>query len=399
MLSFIERYTGKKEREDRFMDRNGCKGKRADSIEILKQLIAIDTVNPPGREKAAAEYLAGLLEPYGFCCEVQDLGDGRANLIAWMGEDEEPELILNGHLDVVPAIGQWESDPFEAVFQDGKIYGRGTSDMKGGIAAMCEAAIRVAKKGGPKKGRLKLVFVADEECSNLGTLSCIKTLKPGSCAVIGEPTELKVAIAHRGVSRDYIDLLGKARHAALPRQGEDAVTMGAKAILAINEINKGLKDRTHEVLPPPGIAVTMVQGYEKDNIVPGRVRLLLDFRILPGMSHGEVQEILKTGLDREGIEGYEMVPHFYMPGGEISSGDAFVRQCMEVREQILGERQKKPCAFEASCEQCFLAEQGVRTVICGPGSLNQAHTVGEFVLKEQIEKAADFYEAVAGRIL
>ncbi len=384
------------------MESDGCKAERAeraDSIGILRRLIAINTVNPPGREEAAAEYLAGLLRSCGFCCEVQELGDGRANLIAWIGEDEGPELILNGHLDVVPAIGRWETDPFEAVFQDGKIYGRGTADMKGGIAAMCEAAIRVAEKGGPGKGRLKLVFVADEECSNLGTLSCMKTLRPGSCAIIGEPTELRVAIAHRGVSRDYVDLSGKARHAALPRRGEDAVTMGAKAVLAIQGINKELEARTHEVLPSPGIAVTMVQGYEKDNIVPGRVRLLLDFRILPGMSHEEVCEILKAGLNRAGIEGYELVPHFYMPGGEISSGDDFVRQCMEVREQVLGEGQEKPCAFDASCEQCFLAGQGVRTVICGPGSLNEAHTVGEFVLEEQIRQAADFYEAVAERLL
>lgn len=388
-----------KGKRGRFMELDGCKAERADSIGILRRLIAINTVNPPGREEAAAEYLAGLLRSYGFCCEVQELGDGRANLIAWMGEDEGPELILNGHLDVVPAIGRWETDPFEAVFQDGKIYGRGTADMKGGIAAMCEAAIRVAEKGGPGRGRLKLVFVADEECSNLGTLSCMKTLRPGSCAIIGEPTELRVAIAHRGVSRDYVDLLGKARHAALPRRGENAVTMGAKAVLAIQGINKELEARNHEVLPPPGIAVTMVQGYEKDNIVPGRVRLLLDFRILPGMSHEEVCEILKAGLNRAGIEGYELVPHFYMPGGEISSGDDFVRQCMEVREQVLGERQEKPCAFDASCEQCFLAGQGVRTVICGPGSLNEAHTVGEFVREEQIRQAADFYEAVAERLL
>lgn len=381
------------------MELDSDKGDRADCIEILKRLIAINTVNPPGKEKEAAEYLAKLLGPYGFCCEVQDLGEDRANLIAWIGKEEGPELIFNGHLDVVPAIGRWETDPFEAVFQEGRIYGRGTADMKGGIAAMCEAAIGIARRGGPGKGRLQLVFVADEECANLGTLGYLKNNKPGTFAVIGEPTGLKVAIAHRGVSRDYIDLLGKARHAALPREEADAVTMAAKAILAVGEISRSLESRTHEVLPPPGIAVTMAQGYEKDNIVPGRVRLLLDFRILPGMSHEEVCAILRSGLEGAGIEGYEIIPHFYMPGGEIPSGDDFVRLCMEVRNRVLGEKQEKPCAFDASCEQCFLAERGIRTVICGPGDLAQAHTVGEFVLEEEIRQAARLYEAIAERVL
>lgn len=377
------------------------KSQNRDCIEILKKLISINTTNPPGNEKAAAEYLAQLLEPWGFCCEVQDLGDNRANLIAWMGDSQGPELILNGHLDVVPAIGRWETDPFEAVSRDGLLYGRGTADMKGGIAAMCEAAIRTAGEGGPKKGMLKLVFVADEECSNLGTLSYLKEYKPGTYAIIGEPTELKIAIAHRGVSRDYIDLSGDARHAALPQTREDAVGLAARAILAVREISRELEGRTHEVLPPPGIAVTMVQGYEKDNIVPGTVRLLLDFRILPGMTHDEVSQILKTGFEKAGIRRYEIVPHFYMPGGEISSQDPFVKQCLEIREQVLGTGQKEelPCAFDASCEQCFLVDRGIKTIICGPGNIAQAHTVGEFAEEKQIRDAAVFYKAVIEKIL
>ncbi len=382
-------------------------GQRSDCITILNDLIAINTANPPGNEKPAAEYLAGILEPYGFRCLVQDLGENRANLIAEIGKKDGPELLFQGHLDVVPAIGRWKTDPFQAILREERIYGRGTADMKGGIAAMCEAAIRVAREGGPKRGRLKLLFVADEECSNLGTLNYLKQYGAKGYAVIGEPTELQIAIAHRGVSRDYIDLLGEQRHAALPAVSEDAVTEAAKAVMAVHEIGKTLEKYRHQVLPPPSIAVTMVQGYEKDNVVPGRVRLLLDFRTLPGMSHEEVGKILDDGLRQAGIKNYTRSPHFYMPGGEISLQDEFVKLCERAREKALEQMEDKsqlekfgsPCAFNASCEQCFLVGHGVKAVICGPGSIAQAHTVGEYTSEKQVRTAVVLYEEIVKLLL
>ena len=382
------------------MREQGMQKDEKDCIEILKKLIAFNTVNPPGNEKPAAVYLAELLGKYGFHCRVQDLGSNRANLIAEAGAKDGPEFMFNGHLDVVPASGDWKTNPFEAVIKDGKIYGRGSSDMKGGVAAMCSAAIRyIQHEGAPTHGKLKLLFVTDEESSNLGEHSYFAEYKPGTWAVIGEPTDLKVAVAHRGVSRDYVDLYGAARHAALPEIGESAVTKAARTILAIKEISQSLSKRKHEVLPPPGIAVTMLNGYEKDNVVPEKVRLLLDFRILPNMSHDEVIKILKSGLKEQGIEGYELVPHFFMPGGEIAVSDPFVSLCLDAKKESIGcEPEEGPCAFGASGEQCFLTERGVKAVICGPGSLAQAHTIDEFTTEEQVRKAQEFYEALLKKV-
>lgn len=377
------------------------KEQASDCIAILKDLISINTVNPPGNEKPAADYLAGLLTPYGFRCQVQDLGENRANLIAELGGQEGPELMFQGHLDVVPAIGDWRTDPFQAVMQGDRLYGRGSSDMKGGVAAMCEAAIETARRGGPGKGRLKLLFVADEECSNLGTLSYLEKYGVGDYAVIGEPTGLRVAVAHRGVSRDYIDLLGEQRHAALPAAAEDAVSKASKAIQAVRRLGEEFEAWKHEVLPPPSIAVTMIQGYEKDNVVPGRVRLLLDFRILPGMSHDEVGRLLDEGLRREGIRDYKRSLHFYMPGGELSAQDDFVKLCAEARKRLpdRDEEADGPCAFDASCEQCFLVEHGVKAVICGPGSISQAHTVGEYTSEKQVRDAVVLYQEIIRTLL
>lgn len=372
---------------------------RKDEIDVLKDLIGIDTVNPPGNEMNAALYLADLLKPYGFFCEIQDLGKNRANLIAESGNPNGPELQLNGHLDVVPAAGEWETDPFQAICRAGRIYGRGSADMKGGIAAMCEAAIRVAIDGGPKKGRLKLLFVADEECSNIGTHYYLKNGTGGNYAIIGEPTDLKIAVAHRGVSRDYIDLFGSERHAALPAKAEDAVRKAARSILALEKMNHQLKSVSHTILPSPSIAVTMVQGYEKDNIVPGKVRLLTDFRILPGTTHDEVNQILDEALQADGITDYAKELHFYMPGGEADKDSDFVKDCLKVRKQVLGAEENVPCAFDATCIQCFLVESGIETIICGPGSIQQAHTVGEYTNEEQVRLAADLYEAIVKKIL
>lgn len=360
-----------------------------DAIEILEKLIQFQTVSPPGNEAPAAEFLGEYLKTKGFQVEIQRLGNNRANLIAWIG-NEGPELMLNGHLDVVPAVGEWEYPPFSMTRSKGRLYGRGSADMKGGVAAMCEAALRYAAEESQKRGRLKLLFVADEECSNLGTHAYLKQYKGPDYAVIGEPTNLEICIAHRGVSRDYINLHEPSRHAALPHGQLDVIEATEYALHALREMNRELEERKHEVLPAPSIAVTMIQGYEKDNVVPGDVRILTDFRILPGMGHQEVLDILNEGLRKRNIKDYTISPHFYMPGGQISSKDPFVALCLQERNRLL-KNESVPKAFGASCEQCFLEEAGAKVLICGPGSLEQAHTVDEYTEENQVRTAVDLY--------
>ena len=369
-------------------------------FKILEKLVSFETVSPPGNEAEAASYLANLLTAFGLQCRVQELGNDRANLIAVLdGKEPGPELMLNGHLDVVPAQGLWSSDPFEVKYsEDGKLFGRGTADMKGGVAAMCAAAMETASEGGITRGRLKLLFVADEECSNLGTRAYMKEYGPSDYGIIGEPTGLAVAAAHRGVSRDYIEFTAPARHAALPSREKDAVEKMASFVLQIREINKKLAKLTHPLLPSPGISVTKLEGYEKDNVVPGKTRILLDFRILPGMHHEAAVEILQNGLALAGIADARIESHFYMPGGEISQEDPFVLLCAKKRQEIL-KTEEPICAYDASCEQCFLVEHGTKTVICGPGNLAQAHTVNEFINRQQILQAVSLYKGIIKEIL
>lgn len=367
------------------------------TLEIFEALMAQDTINPPGNEKRGALCLKEIFDREGIPCEVQDLGDNRANFIASFGEGDKI-LEYSGHLDVVPCVGDWQHTAIGTTEEGDLIYGRGACDMKGGVAAMCSAAISMFRDKTPLNGQIRLTFVADEEDANLGMHAFLDSHKAATYTILGEPTDLHVAIAHRGVGRYYIDLLGHACHAALRSTEETAVAKAARAVMAIEDLNKQLESMTHDVLPSPSIVVTMVQGYEKDNVVPGKVRLLVDFRVLPGMTEPQTRKLVQDALDTHGIVGFELTKHFFMPGGEVAQVHPFVSACVEQAEK-LNERKEAPQAFGASCEQCFLVEAGSATVIIGPGSLDQAHTVDEFVEKAQLLRAAKLYREIAVDVL
>lgn len=367
------------------------------TLEIFEALMAQDTINPPGNEKRGALCLKEIFDREGIPCEVQDLGDNRANFIASFGEGDKI-LEYSGHLDVVPCVGDWQYTAIGTTEEGDLIYGRGACDMKGGVAAMCSAAISMFRDKTPLNGQIRLTFVADEEDANLGMHAFLDSHKAATYTILGEPTDLHVAIAHRGVGRYYIDLLGHACHAALRSTEETAVAKAARAVMAIEDLNKQLESMTHDVLPSPSIVVTMVQGYEKDNVVPGKVRLLVDFRVLPGMTEPQTRKLVQDALDAHGIVGFELTKHFFMPGGEVAQAYPFVSACVEQAEK-LNERKEAPQAFGASCEQCFLVEAGSATVIIGPGSLDQAHTVDEFVEKAQLLRAAKLYREIAMDVL
>lgn len=367
------------------------------TLEIFEALMAQDTINPPGNEKRGALCLKEIFDREGIPCEVQDLGDNRANFIASFGEGDKI-LEYSGHLDVVPCVGDWQHTAIGTTEEGELIYGRGACDMKGGVAAMCSAAISMFRDKTPLNGQIRLTFVADEEDANLGMHAFLDSHKAATYTILGEPTDLHVAIAHRGVGRYYIDLLGHACHAALRSTEETAVAKAARAVMAIEDLNKQLESMTHDVLPSPSIVVTMVQGYEKDNVVPGKVRLLVDFRVLPGMTEPQTRKLVQDALDAHGIVGFELTKHFFMPGGEVAQDHPFVSACVEQAEK-LNERKEAPQAFGASCEQCFLVEAGSATVVIGPGSLDQAHTVDEFVEKAQLLRAAKLYREIAMDVL
>ncbi|MBQ1207268.1 MAG: M20 family metallopeptidase [Lachnospiraceae bacterium] len=369
--------------------------------ELFEGLIKINTTNPKGNEKAAALYLKNVFDQYGIPCRVQEISEDRANFLAEFDTGKPGKtLMFNGHLDVVPAVGEWSVSPFSVTEKDGRLYGRGSCDMKGAIAAFCTAVISLIEEGKLTRGKVQILCVADEECDNLGTryyFEQVSAEQKPDYAIIGEPTELLLAVAHRGVSRDYIRIRGNAGHAAIRPTERTAIELAAEAIRGLTHLNSEMLNREHEILPPPSIAITRLSAYEKDNVIPGEVEILTDFRILPDMEHEHVVDLLTEVMRRENISNYELKKHFYLPGGQLDPRDELAELMLPIIAEVTG-KADGPQAFGAFCEQCFFLNHGIRAVICGPGSLKEAHTVDEFVEKDQLFKAVEIYRKVSETI-
>ena len=375
--------------------------------DLLKKLIAFDTSNPPGKELECAEYLAGILGEAGFETQIQLMPEdpGRANVIAAIGNPKGKKLIYNGHIDVVPASEGWTSDPFTAEIRDGRLYGRGACDMKGGVAAMSCAAAALAKEGFHfDGGQLILVFVCDEELHDLGVKHYIQSEQfvKADFAVISEPSSLCCCIAHRGVVRYRLSVLGRSCHAGVPQNGINAITNTGYAILALEELAKRVGARTHEVLPSPTLTMTMISGGTKDNIVPGQVDISIDRRMLPDEDWESCMEEIREELEsvRARVAGfdYRLEPYVSVNAGYIPPDSELVKICNRVFEETFG-RKTVNRDFTGCNDQNFFVRAGVPTLVFGPGNLDQAHTVDEYVDVGELEQCTEFFYHLAKDIL
>lgn len=361
------------------------------AAQILSRLVGFETVN--GEERPAAEWVGELLASLGMRVEIQGVAERRANVFARIGRGDA--LLLSGHLDVVPALGAWSTPPFELVRKGGVYFGRGACDMKGAIAAMIGAMRAFLASGEALRREFQLLFVADEEKDNLGTRLFLQNPRPGiRCAVIGEPTELRVAIAHKGVARFKVAVRGRSVHSSIARQGVNALTGAALLIQALRDQDEALEAVGHPVLTPPTINATMLRGGEQDNIIPGEAHLIVDYRLHPGVSYEEALATMRSVADavagKHPAFGFAVSRHCYLPGGEIAAEHPWVASCLGAAERCFG-GEARPVEFRGGCEQSLMMGAGIPTVILGPGSLDQAHAVDEFLTEAQLAGAEALY--------
>lgn len=372
-------------------------------MEFLHKAIAVDTSNPPGNEKALAEYTRNVLAEYGIAAEVQDLGSNRANLVARVrGTRPGPVLAFNGHLDTVPVHDTWDAPPLECVIANGRATGLGAVDMKGAIAAMISAALEI--KSDPAihmAGELMLVFVADEEKQNTGAKRFLREKPSIDYVVIGEPTNLDLVTSNRGVLRLVITTRGVASHCSNPVSGQNAIYKMARLVTTLEEYAGRIARGDREYSRKPSLAVTLVRGGTAENITPDFCEFALDRRLVAGETmdgvEGEIRAALDVSSKAERFD-YEVRRLEELAAWGAPAESRLLRHCVTAYERCF---HRKPLAKDlgATSEAGLFAAAGADTVIFGPGDIRFAHARNEGVPIAQLEQAASFYIELAKEIL
>lgn len=359
-----------------------------DPVDLTRRLVAFDTVNPPGRERACVEFLAGLLSEAGFDCALHPLDDERASLVARRGDPAVPALAFTGHVDTVPlGTVPWTQDPFAGTIVDGRLYGRGSSDMKSGVAAFITAAIAEAGRIGEGAGVL-LAITAGEETGCDGAIDLAEGghLGKAGALLVGEPTANKPCVGHRGALWLEAITHGVTAHGSMPEHGDNAVYKMARAITRLESFDFNVA--RHAVLGKPTLSVGTVKGGLNINSVPDRATIGIDIRTIPGMAH----EPLRAGLKGYIGEGVDVETLFDLPGVWTEPDVPWVQRVAAVVTAVTSEPfapQSVPYFTDASV--ITPAYGDIPTLILGPGEPSLAHQTDEYCPLGQITAAAEIY--------
>ncbi len=375
------------------------------TLDILTRLIAFDTTSR-NSNLALIAWVEDFLHTRGIASRRVANADGtKANLYALIGPETEGGVVLSGHTDVVPVDGQpWTSDPWIVAERGGKLYGRGVADMKSFIAlALAHADTALAA---PMKRPLMLAFSYDEEIGCLGAPSLIEAMagfgpKP-SAVIVGEPTSMKVVSAHKGVRSFMVDVTGREGHSSLPDQGVSAVMEALKLMNLVAEMGREGRAATHAHFNPPGPTLTVgkVEGGTATNILARKCSFVFDLRA-PETAQADALEArfraAATALDQElklrateagvAITRRSNTPELAF--ARDSAAETLVRA-------LTGDNETRAVSYGA--EAGLFQRAGIPTVVCGPGSIEQAHQPDEWIERTQIEEGARFMQRLIERL-
>ena len=363
-------------------------------VSMLSSMIRINSENPPGREEELASYVAERLAELGLKAWI-DRFQGRANAIGSIKIGNGGKIMLVSHLDTVPAEERdlWKIPPFSGAVKDGRVYGRGAADAKGCIASMLGCLKALADEGWPIHGEIIFAAVADEESENRGIRRLIAQGIKADCAVVGEPTNLNVCIAHRGSIVLRASFRGKAAHSSEPERGINAVYAASEYALRIEKLSKRFRIR-HRLLGRPSLAVTVVKGGVKDNVIPDRCELVINRRTLPNEDLETIVNRLKDLADRiskrRGVKASIKIGR-YLPASETNRDEEIVKAGLRAVSRVLGKR-VRPKGFQATCDMTFLVHRAnIPCIILGPGRLEEAHAIDEWVEIDQLINGSKIY--------
>lgn len=366
--------------------------REGDPVAMARILVSIPSMNPalepdgPG-EGAVAARCAAWLEAWGFRVEVSDAAPGRPNVVATL-TGGGPTLLLNGHTDTVGVQGM-TVPPFDAAVRDGRLLGRGSCDMKGGLASLLAAASRLART--TPRPSVVVALTADEEHASLGMAALVEAGVEADMAVVCEPTSLAVMPAHKGFVWLEAIFHGRAAHGSRPGEGVDAIRHAGRFLAALDAYEAALNARPpHPLLGHGSVHAGTIQGGEADSVYPALCRLTLERRTLPGERGPEVEaefgQLLETVRERHPGLRADLRLTLERPGTDVSADAPVVERLLAAcaSEGV----EPRLAGMTAWVDAAFLNEAGIPAVCFGPGDIGQAHTADEWVDIEQIRRCA-----------
>ncbi len=361
-----------------------------DVISLTRALLSFNNINPPGNEEEIALFTGNILSENGFHVEYHPFGYGRLHLIAERGlSDSKAPIVFSGHFDTVPLGNKpWSFDPFSGDVQDGKIYGRGSSDMKCGLAAMIMASLRAFEESSPDGG-IRLIFTAAEELGCTGILQLSEELSsPGKARaiIVGEPTSNHPYTGHKGALYLNAETKGISAHSSMPHLGDNAIYKAAMAIIKARDFD--FKTESDPLLGLPTINVGRMSGGMNINSVPDHAEFTIDIRSTSRVDHQEILSRLAFEL------GPETALEVLVDMGPVftDENDPFVQLVYETCgiDRITNSLPRTmPYLTDGSVLQRLYG--GVPAIILGPGQQEMAHQTDEFCYVSKLEEAVEIY--------
>lgn len=375
------------------------------ALDLAQALVRLPSVNPNYDSSSAGEgmvtdWIATWGRANGFSVQRQPVLQGRENVLLQLRNGtDHPHFMLNGHMDTV-GVGGMTIAPFGGEVREGRLWGRGTSDMKGPLACMLAAALRLKNTPNSWRGTLTVACMADEEFRFRGVTAMLEQLKPlPDFAVVGEPTRLRVVRGCKGCLRFTIHALGRAAHSSKPHEGRSAVVAMAHAIL---DLEQHFATRLTQITSP-GFgtstgSIGLISGGTGVNIVPEHCAIQVDIRLLPGQDWRETYREIQARLRERCQQVPEVSWQFDDPSVVDQSFEFSPKHpLVKTASAVLG--QPEPDVVFFSCDASKIAARGVPVIVLGPGDIAQAHTVDEHIALGDLEAGTDAYARLAQALM
>ncbi|HEY7239583.1 MAG TPA: M20 family metallopeptidase [Burkholderiales bacterium] len=363
-----------------------------DAVSLTRSLLRFDTVNPPGRERDCARYAGSLLEEWGYRVGYHEHADSRTSVIARLGgSDAKAPLCLTGHLDVVPVGARaWTHDPFSGETDGDRLFGRGASDMKAGVAAILLAARAMAKRLAGTPG-VVVVLTAAEEGGCIGSRHLSEQqslLGKAGAMVVGEPTSNYPLVGHKGSVKFHARFKGVSAHGSMPHLGVNAIYKAARALGRLEAFDFGVP--AHPVMGKPTLNVGTIEGGNTVNAVPDSADIGVDIRTVPGMDHAALIRSLQSLMGEAELDVFSNLgPVWTEPDQE------WVQRVFEICKPHVEDRlEPRTAPYMTDAANLLKVYAGAPTVVLGPGEAAMAHQTDEYCSMERIRQSVSIYEAL-----